>query len=157
MGARVEASRRPLTAEELAAFRGMLQVHARVTGLLDAELRQEHELSIAGYEVLLFLSDAPEQRLRMAEIADRVLLTRSGCTRLVDRLVEKGLVARCNAECDGRGLYAQLTEAGMEKFQQARYTQYRGIREHFLAHLSDEEMAELGEIWTRVMAAGESG
>jgi DNA-binding MarR family transcriptional regulator len=157
MGARVEVSRRPLTAEELAAFRGMLQVHARVTGLLDAELRQEHELSIAGYEVLLFLSDAPEQRLRMAEIADRVLLTRSGCTRLVDRLVEKGLVARCNAECDGRGLYAQLTEAGAQKFEQARYTQYRGIRQHFLEQLSAEEMRELGEIWTRVIGAGERG
>ena len=70
----------PLNPQELAAWRGMLEVHARVTQQLDAEMQAEHELSLSAYEVLMFLADAPEHRMRMSEIAERVLLSRSGCT-----------------------------------------------------------------------------
>ena len=80
----------PLAPQELAAWRGVLEIHARVTQQLDAQMRSDHGLSLSAYEVLMFLADAPDHRLRMSEIADRVLLSRSGCTRLVDRLVDQG-------------------------------------------------------------------
>ena len=95
----------------------MLETHARITRALDAEMRAEHGLPVSSYEVLMFLGDAPERRLRMAEIADRVLLSRSGLTRLVDRLEALGYVTRCAVEDDGRGAYAELTDAGWTKLQ----------------------------------------
>src|ERR1700761_9602968 len=124
------------TEHELAAWRGMLEAHARVTQELDAQMRAEHGLSVSAYEVLMFLDDAPEHRMRMSDIADRVLLSRSGCTRLVDRLVRGGYVTRCAASDDGRGLYAQLTDAGLEKIRAARITHHEGIRRFFLDHLT---------------------
>jgi DNA-binding MarR family transcriptional regulator len=142
----------PLTDHELAAWRGMLEVHARVTQELDAQMRAEHGLSASAYEVLMFLDDAPEHRMRMSDIADRVLLSRSGCTRLVDRLVDQGYVTRCAATCDGRGLYAQLTDAGLEKIAAARVTHWDGIRRFFLDHLTATDLIALGDIWTRFSA-----
>lgn len=143
----------PFSDMELAAWRGMLQIHAEVTGALDAEMRAEHGLSLSAYEVLMFLADAPERHLRMSEIADRVLLSRSGCTRLVDRLAQLGYVTRCAAENDGRGAYAQLTDAGLEKFHAARQTHRQGVRHHFLEHLNPTDAVVLGDVWTRLSAS----
>jgi len=143
-----------LTPLELSAWRGLLQAHARITRALDAELRAEHGLPVSSYEVLMFVADAPGHRLRMAEIADMVLLSRSGLTRLVDRLEASGYVTRCAAEDDGRGAYAELTEDGLAKLQAARQTHLDGVRRHFLSALSDEEQAELGGIWSRLTSAG---
>jgi DNA-binding MarR family transcriptional regulator len=143
---------RPLTDHELAAWRGVLEVHARVTQELDAQMRAEHGLSASAYEVLMFLDDAPEHRMRMSDIADRVLLSRSGCTRLVDRLVDQGYVTRCAATCDRRGLYAELTDAGLEKITAARVTHWEGIRRFFLDHLTATDLIALGDIWTRFRA-----
>jgi DNA-binding MarR family transcriptional regulator len=138
-----------LTDSELAAWRGMLEAHARVTQQLDAEMHAEHGLSVSAYEVLMFLADAPDHRLRMSDIAEHVLLSRSGCTRLVDRLVDQGYVTRCAASGDGRGLYAQLTDAGLEKIGAARVTHREGIRRYFLDHLTATDLIALGDIWTR--------
>ena len=143
-----------LTAHELAAWRGMLQVHARVTQQLDAQMHAEHGVSVSAYEVLMFLADAPDHRMRMSDIADRVLLSRSGCTRLVDRLVELGYVTRCAASSDGRGLNAQLTEAGLVKAQAARATHLAGVRQFFLEQLTATDQIALGDIWTRLGADG---
>jgi DNA-binding MarR family transcriptional regulator len=93
----------------------------------------------------------------MSEIADRVLLSRSGLTRLVDRLVDLGYVTRCAAETDGRGAYAEITEAGLEKFQAAQRTHREGVREFFLDRLNATDTVVLGDIWTRLSASrGES-
>lgn len=138
-----------LTPHELAAWRGLLEVHARVTQQLDSQLQAEHELSLSAYEVLMFLDDAPEHRLRMSEIADRVLLSRSGCTRLVDRLADQGYVARCADTNDGRGLYAQLTDAGLAKITAARATHRDGIRRFFLDYLTATDQIVLGDVWSR--------
>ncbi len=127
----------------------MLEVHARVTQQLDAQMHTEHGLSVSAYEVLMFLADAPEHRMRMSDIAQRVLLSRSGCTRLVDRLVELGYVTRCAATTDGRGLYAELTDAGLEKTTAARATHREGVRRFFLNHLTTTDQIALGDIWTR--------
>ena len=130
----------------------MLQVHAQVTRALDAEMRAEHGLSVSAYEVLMFLADAPEHRLRMSEIADRVLLSRSGCTRLVDRLATLGYVTRSAAESDGRGAFAQLTDAGLETFQAAQRTPRAGVRAYFLDHLDVTHTTVLGDVWRRFQA-----
>ncbi len=105
--------------QELAAWRGMLQVHARVTQALDSQIRAEHGISVSSYEFLMFLADSPDRGLRMSEIASRVLLSRSGLTRPVNRLVELRWVTRCAPDADGRGLYAELTDLGLEKLDAA--------------------------------------
>jgi len=143
-----------LTAHELAAWRGTLQVHAQVTQALDAQMRSEHGIAVSSYEVLMFLADAPDHRLRMGEIADRVLLSRSGLTRLVDRLVALGYVTRCAAPDDGRGAFAELTDAGREKLQAARRTHLEGVRRFFLERLNVSDQLALGDIWTRFLATG---
>ena len=142
----------PFSEQELAAWRGMLQVHARVTHALDVQMRAEHGMSVSAYEVLLFLEEAPDHRLRMAEIADRVLLSRSGCTRLIDRLAKLGYVTRSAAETDGRGSYAALTDAGLETFRAAQRTHREGVRTYFLDHLNATDTIVLGDIWTRFKA-----
>jgi DNA-binding MarR family transcriptional regulator len=141
-----------LTSGELAAWRGMLAVHARVTRTLDAELQAAHGLSLSAYEVLMLLGDAAGHRLRMSEIADGVLLTRSGCTRLIDRLVDRGYLRRAAADSDGRGLYAQITADGLAALRAARRTHLAGVHREFLARLSAADERRLGEIWARLGA-----
>ena len=141
-----------LAAQELRAWRGLLQVHSAVTQALDAQMRTEHGLSLSSYEVLMFLADAPDRRLRMADIADRALLSRSGLTRLVDRLVETGLVERRTCSDDGRGAFAQLTPAGLEQVRAARRTHLEGVRRFFLDHLADDDLRALGDAWSRIPA-----
>jgi DNA-binding MarR family transcriptional regulator len=142
----------PLTDRELAAWRGMLEAHSRVTRQLDAQMQAEHGISVSAYEVLMFLADAPEHRMRMSDIAERVLLSRSGCTRLVDRLVQLGYVTRSAATTDGRGLYALITAAGLEKITAARRTHHDGIRRFFLDHLTATDEIVLADIWGRFNA-----
>ena len=139
-----------LTREELGAWRGLLRVHAGMTKALDAELVREHGLPLSSYEVLLFLADAPDGRLRMSELADGVLLSRSGLTRLVDRMERDGLLRRERCEDDARGYYAIITDAGRELFQRARATHLDGVRELFLSRLSAAELRTLAELWERV-------
>jgi DNA-binding MarR family transcriptional regulator len=140
-----------LNEQELRAWRGMLQAHAAVTRALDAQMHAEHGLSVSAYEVLMFLADAEGNRLRMADIADRVLLSRSGLTRLVDRLVALGLVTRNACADDGRGSYAELTAAGKRKLDEARRTHLAGVREYFLDRLTDEDQRALADAWERVL------
>jgi DNA-binding MarR family transcriptional regulator len=146
----------PFAEHELGAWRGMLEVHARVTQQLDAQMHAEHGLSVSAYELLMFLADAPEHRMRMSDIAQRVLLSRSGCTRLVDRLVDLGYATRCAATTDARGLYAELTEAGLEKTKTARVTHREGVRRFFLDHLTTTDQIALGDIWSRFQTASAS-
>src|SRR5215211_5483146 len=95
-------ARPELTATELGAWRGMLRVHAALLRTLDAELDAAHDLPLTSYDVLIYLRNAPAKRLRMAELADSVLLSRSGVTRLVDRLEREGLLTRDTCVDDGR-------------------------------------------------------
>ena len=92
----------------------MLETHSRLVAELDAELERDHGLPLTSYEVLMYLGDADGERLRMGELADRLLLSRSGITRLVDRLERQGLIARERCTDDGRGFFALLTDAGRE-------------------------------------------
>jgi DNA-binding MarR family transcriptional regulator len=128
----------------------MLRVHAALTKVLDADLLREHGLSLSSYEVLLFLSQSPQGQLRMSELADGVLLSRSGLTRLVDRMERDGLLRREQCEEDARGYYASITDDGRELFQRARSTHLDGVRERFLSHFSPDELRTLAGLWERV-------
>lgn len=139
-----------LSPRELAAWRGMLRVHAEITQSLDAELRAQHGITLSAYEVLLFLAEADGRRMRMTDLASRVLLSRSGITRSIDRLVKQGLVTRTAAESDGRGLYAELTDAGAELLDDAGRTHRSGIRREYLSHLTEAEQTTLGAVWQRL-------
>ena len=131
-----------LTSTELSTWRTFLRAHATVTRRLEAELIAEHELPLASYDVLVQLSEAPERRLRMTELAERVLLSRSGLTRLVDRLARDGMVAREACPDDARGTLAVLTDHGFERLRTAWPTHLRGVAEH-LGRLSPEEVDQL--------------
>jgi len=139
-----------LAARELRAWRGLLRTHARLVKALDAELEAEHGLGVTSYEVLLYLADAAGGRMRMHDLASSVLLSRSGLTRLVDRLERDGLLERKSCEDDARGAFAVLTPAGRQKLDAARRTHLDGVRRHFLEHLADDELDALGDIWDRV-------
>jgi len=141
-----------LTPDELAAWRGFLQAHSALTHQLDAELRTEHDLPLTSYEVLLFLNDSPDGRLRMAELADRVLLSRSGLTRLVDRLEKRGLVGRAACPDDARGFFAVITDAGRQAFGVARHTHLAGVRRLFLQRLSAAQRRELAAAWETLLS-----
>lgn len=139
-----------LDSEELAAWRGMLRAHASLTRELDAELTREHDLPLSSYEVLLFLADAENGRMRMSELADTVLLSRSGLTRLVDRLERQGLLKRERCESDARGLFAEITPKGRRLFDAARETHLEGVRELFLSRFSRPELRKLGALWEKL-------
>lgn len=140
-----------LSVRELNAWRGLLEVHSQVIGQLDRELEREHGLPLNSYEVLLHLADADDCSLRMGDLAERLFLSRSGLTRLVDRLVKAELLERVSCEADRRGSYARLTDAGRELFHAARPTHLRGVREHFLSHLRSDDLERLAETWERLL------
>jgi DNA-binding MarR family transcriptional regulator len=146
-----------LSARELGAWRGLLRVHASLVKALDAELEQTHRLQLTSYEVLLYLDGEPDGRMRMCDLAESVLLSRSGLTRLIDRLEREGLVARHSCQQDARGAYAGLTEAGRAKLAAVRPTHLAGVRAHFLAYFAEEEMDRLAGYWERVVPGAASG
>ncbi len=140
-----------LSRRELAAWRGLLRTHARVLAGLDAELEQAHGLAVPEYEVLLVLTERGDQHLRMSELADAALLTRSGMTRLVDRLEKQGLVRRERCPADGRGTYAVITPEGAARFAEARPTHIAGVRRMFLDPLKKKEQRALSEAFDSVL------
>jgi DNA-binding MarR family transcriptional regulator len=136
---------------ELAAWRGLLRVHASVLKALDAEMEAAHGLPLTSYEVLIQLADAPDHRMRMCDLADSVLLSRSGMSRLVDRLERDGLLVRCACAHDARGAFACITEAGRQLLEQARPTHVAGIRRRFLTQFEEDELHLLGSFWDRLV------
>jgi DNA-binding MarR family transcriptional regulator len=140
-----------LDARQLRAWRGMLRVHATMTKALDAQLEAEHGLTLSSYEVLMYLNDAEGRRMRMSDLANTVILSRSGLTRLVDRLERDGLLERQTCASDARGCFASLTESGRRQLQAARATHLSGVRRLFLDHLNESELDALGAAWERVL------
>jgi DNA-binding MarR family transcriptional regulator len=138
------------TREQLDSWRTFLRAHATITRALETELVAEQKLSLAAYDVLVQLAEAPDRRLRMTELADAVLLSRSGVTRLVDRLEKAGLVARCPVESDGRGVAAELTQAGLLRLRTASRTHLNGIVRYFVEKLDGEELGALERISRRL-------
>ncbi len=138
----------------LRAWTAFLRAHAAVTRALESDLVAHASMSLAEYEVLVQLANAPERRLRMAELADRVLLSRSGMTRLVDRLVQDGLVAREHCPSDARGAFAVLTDAGLARLREAAPVHLEGVRRLFLEPLAVEDLERVAIVFERI---GERG
>jgi DNA-binding MarR family transcriptional regulator len=127
----------------IGAWRAFLRAHAQVVRRLERELAEEQGMALTDYDVLVQLAGANQRRLRMSELADRLLLSRSGVTRLVDRLVADGLVERVSCDDDRRGQWAALTDTGLRRLRSAAPTHLRGVSHHFLDRLSAEELTSL--------------
>jgi DNA-binding MarR family transcriptional regulator len=121
----------------------MQRMQVTIMRRLENALLAAHDLPLASFEVLHQLGHAPQQRLRMNDLAVGVLLSRSGLTRLVDRLEREGLVARNACSSDARGLFAVLTPSGRKRLSDAAPTYYGCIREHFLDRLADSELRQI--------------
>ena len=127
----------------ISAWRSFLVAHARITRRLDEELQAAHGLSLAEYDALLQIAHAPGRRVRMNVLAERVILSRSGITRLVDRLEAAGAVERAACSTDARGQEAVLTPIGLERLRSAATTHLEGVRRYFLDRLDPAALAAL--------------
>src|SRR3954447_23375530 len=136
----------PLQLESWVSF---LRAHAAITRELSAQLQREHDLTLNDYEVLLHLSHAEGGMMRRVDLAEQVLLTASGITRLLEGLERSGYVRKENCSSDARVSYAKITDEGLTKFKAASKTHLRGIDELFLSHYSGSELATLAELLGR--------
>lgn len=141
----------PTDAHGFDAWRTFLQAHATVMRRLEADLEADGQVSLADLDVLIQLANAEGRKLRMSELADTVLLSRSGMTRRIDRLEAAGLVQRHECAADRRGAYAAITEDGLERLLRARPTHLHGITEHFVSRLSDDELGAIREALTKLI------
>jgi DNA-binding MarR family transcriptional regulator len=142
----------------LGAWRAFIVAHALVCRRLDEDLRVEHGMSLAEYSALLQLAGSPGRRLRMNQLANGVFLSRSGVTRLIDRLEADGFVARSNCPTDGRGAEAVLTDLGLDRLRTASTAHLRGIERYFLAEIGPADLAtierSLGAVGERTQRDG---
>jgi DNA-binding MarR family transcriptional regulator len=139
-----------LNDDEIRAWGGFLTTHARIVHELDEELRDAHGMPLGTFDVLINLATAPERMLRMRDLADAVVLSRSGLTRLVDRLVRERLVERRRCGEDARGAWAVLTPAGKRALAEAMPTHFDGVRRRFLSVLDGADQARLGDLWDKL-------
>ncbi|HEY9392448.1 MAG TPA: MarR family transcriptional regulator [Mycobacteriales bacterium] len=141
-------------ARQLRVWRTFLRAHAVIMRRLERDLVRAHGLPLSWYDVLVQLSEAPGHRLRMTELADRVLLSRSGLTRLVDRLTATGLVSREADPTDARGTFTVLTDDGFDRLREAAPTHLRGVGE-YMSHLTAEELEQLGGLLDGLLGDGD--
>lgn len=141
----------------LNAWRSYLQSHASIVRVLDAELVADHGITARDYEVLLYLAQEPGRHLPMSALAERTMLTRSGITRLVDGLVEAGLLERVACPNDARVSYAHLTDPGYDKLRDAGCSHVASIRRLFLEHFTAEEIDILASLLNRLPGARPDG
>lgn len=138
-----------LTSEQQVAWRAYLLGTARLMAKLDEDLRQ-FGLGINDYEILVRLSEAPDHRLRMADLADRLHQSRSRLTHTVGRLEAAELVRRTSCKSDKRGVWAELTEAGLNLLEQAAPYHVEGVRENLVDLVSPEDFAAVGRVFDTV-------
>lgn len=117
---------------------------------LDRDLRERHNLSMPEYEILVRLSEAPDGRMRMAELADSVAQSRSRTTHTIARLENAGIVVRAASNDDGRGVVAQLTSTGFDRLREAAHTHVQGVREYLVDAVSPEDFAAIGNVFDDV-------
>jgi DNA-binding MarR family transcriptional regulator len=140
-----------LTPEQLATWRLFITLHAKLIARIDVKLTTAGQIALNGYDVLIELYEAPERRLRMSELANRVVLSRSGLTRLVDRLEADGLLRREIDSDDRRGFFAILTDAGLSRLRAAWPIYREGIWTLFASELSAKDVATLTQIFERLL------
>ena len=137
----------------IGTWRQFLLAHARVIRTLEQELSGAVGMPLLWYDVLLQLFEAEGRRLRMAELADRLLMSRSGLTRMIDRLQKAGYVRREPSPDDARGTYTVLTRVGFDALRAAAPVHLAGIRDHWLRLYTDDELRQLDTLLGRVVAA----
>jgi DNA-binding MarR family transcriptional regulator len=140
------------TVQELRAWRAFLRAHASLSRRLEEDLLAEQQLPLAMYDVLVQLVEAPEHRLRMTELAEAVLLSRSGLTRLVDRMVRLHYVRREPSPQDARGIYAVLTQEGYDRLKAASPIHLAGVSRYVVDRLDAEELAALGRACEKLIS-----
>ena len=128
------------TGDQLAVWEAFLRAHTLISDSLNRELQQERGMPLAWYEVLLYLTGSPDRRMRLQDLADRVMYSRSGLTRLIDRMEAAKLVRREPCVEDRRGTWAVATGEGRRAFRRAAPTHVHGIERHFLSRLTDQEI-----------------
>jgi DNA-binding MarR family transcriptional regulator len=141
----------------LEAWRSYLQSHAAILRELDTELVAEQGMTTRDYEVLLYLSQAPDHRMPMSALAASTMLTRSGITRLVDGLVAEGLIERVACQSDARVSYAELTDRGYARLRAAGATHIASVRRLFVEHYSGRELEQLASLLGRLPGATQGG
>lgn len=139
-----------LSDDELAAWQGLLRANAVLQRALNADLQRSHQLPANAYDVLIQLGRAPDRRLRMRDLAEEVLMSHNGLTRVVAQLEADGLLVRERDPHDGRVVYAGLTEHGRTVLRSANQAHLARVRELFLDRLSDEQLQQLRAIWDAV-------
>ena len=140
--------------KKLEGWVAFLRAHAAITRELSAQLQREHNLTLNDYEVLLRLSHAEGGRMRRIDLAETVLLTASGITRLLEGLERAGYVCKDTCASDARVSYAKLTDDGREKLRAAGVTHLRGVDELFVSRYSGSELTTLAELLGRLPVAG---
>ena len=142
------------TTTELTGWVTFLRAHAAITRELSAQLQREHGLTLNDYEVLLHLARADGRMMRRVDLAQSVLLSASGITRLLEGLERAGLVAKETCKSDGRVSYAKLTDAGLRRLREATATHVRGVEELFSSRYSESELETLAQLLGRLPLAG---
>ena len=139
--------------EQMGAWESVIRTVGSLLKTFEQELQTAEGLPLAWYDVLIQLSEAPEGQLRMQALADTVILSRSGLTRLIDRMESAGLVRREPCEEDRRGYYAILTGQGRQVFEQAKPFHEKGIHEHFTRHLDESDLQAIAAAFAKVRRA----
>jgi len=132
------------------AFTSLLWAYAAATRQLNAELTADHGLTISDYEVMLRLARSPDRRMRRVDLAEQVLLTASGVTRLLEGLERDGFVERGSCETDRRVVYAVVTDSGLAKLHEARASHLAQIDAFFTTRFDEDELGELSELLARL-------
>jgi DNA-binding MarR family transcriptional regulator len=143
-----------LDESEMQAWQAFLRASTRLMERLDAEL-DGFGISLADYEILVHLSAEPSGELRMTELAAQTLVSRSGLTRRLDRLVQSGLVVRRSCATDRRGVLAVLTPAGRARLEEAAPTHVDGVRRHFISQLRGQDLQGLADSLNAVVDSSE--
>ena len=146
-----------LSPDERAAWSGFIRAHASIVKELDAELQAVHGLPLSSFDVLVQLSLAQGGRMQMCDLADAVHLSRSGLTRMVDRLEREGLLQRRRGERDPRQVFAAITERGLKRLAVTTPTHLGGVRERFLDRLSRDQLQQLARIWRELLESHSKG
>ena len=139
--------------EAMAAWRAFLLTYSKVMRTLEQEMQESEGLTLSWYDILAHLDCAPEGAIRMQFLADSILLSRSGLTRLIDRMADTGLVTRKACPEDRRGTYVVITPEGRAAFRCAMPGHIRSIQEHFLRHMSEEDVRALRGALSKVLEA----
>ena len=141
----------PFSDEEFRAWRGLIRLRESAMREIDRRLREEGDLTLSDYGVLVTLVSAPGLRLRMSELGARRMLTPSGITRVVIHLEGRGLVRREADPADGRGAFAAMTRRGLEALRRAQVLHHAAVRDAYLGRLTPRELDRLGRLFEKAL------